>query len=149
MPAQRLIRWIARMDRALVRTDEAAIVCCRVGRARRHRSRRRDGGRRNIVRTCPCGLEWLGPRSQLGGFTSRATDINFDAARRATGAPTHTVHHHGAGDPQPSRARRVPRATPPATPGLTADVAPCGPRDIPSAGDCASAVDLPRRGSDR
>ena len=136
------------MDRAPIGTDQA-VVGCWVGRTRRHRSRRRGGSHRNAECTCTRGLEWLGPFGQHGGFASRATGTSFDAATRAAGAPTHTDHHHGAGDPQPRRARRMPGAPPAATPGLTAAVAPRGPRDIPSAGDSASAVDLPRRGSHR
>ena len=146
--AKRLTGRVATMDRALIRTDEA-FVGCRIGRARRHRSGRRGDDRRDVRFASPHGLEWLGPCGQLGGFASLATGTSFDAATRAAGAPTHTVHHGGAGDLQPCRARRVPSAPPPATPGLTAAVAPRGPRDIPSAGDGASAVDLARRGSHR
>jgi hypothetical protein len=135
------------MDRALIRTDQA-VVGCWVGRTRRHLSRRRGGSRRNVGCTCTRGLEWLGPFGQHRGFASRATGTSFDPATRAAGALTHT-DHEGAGDSQPRRARRVPGAPPAAAPALTAAVAPRGPRDIPSAGDSASAVDLPRRGSHR
>ena len=146
--AKRLTGRVATMDRALIRTDEA-FVGCRIGRARRHRSGRRGDDRRDVRFASPHGLEWLGPCGQLGGFGSLATGTSFDAATRAAGAPTHTVHHGGAGDLQPCRARRVPSAPPPATPGPTAAVAPSDPRDIPSAGEGAGAVDLARRGYHR
>ena len=148
--AKRQIGRIARMDRALIRTDEA-VVGYRIGRARRHGSRCRSDDRRDVRFASSRGVEWLGSCGQLGGFASLATSTSFEAATTAASAPIHTVHHHhdGAGDLQPSRARRVPGAPPPATPGLTAALAPRGPRDIPSAGDGASAVDLARRGSHR
>lgn len=136
------------MDRAPVGTDQA-VVGCWVGRTRRHRSHRRGGSRRSVGCTCTRGLEWLGPFGQHGGFASRASGTSLDAATRAADAPILPDHYHGAGDPQPRRARRVPGAPPDATPGLIAAVAPCGPRNIPSAGVSASAVDLPRRGSHR
>ena len=66
-----------------------------------------------------CGLHSASPRPKGGG---------------RTGLQARTGHHTGTGDLQSGAARRLPRAPPPATPDLTAAVAPSGPRDVPSTG---------------
>ncbi len=149
--AKRVIRRPATMDRALVLPDKA-FVGRRVGRARRHRSSRCGNARRDLRIQSSQGLEWLGTCRHLGALAPSATGTRFAAAEKTAGAPGRTAradHHHGANDFRPGRARRVPRAAAPATPALTAAVAPSGPRDVSSAGHGAGAVDLTRGGAHR
>ena len=139
------------MDRALVRPDEA-FMGRRVGRARLHCCGRSCDARRDVRLHSSQGLEWLGPGRHLGALAPSATCTCFAAAKRTAGAPGRSAradHHHGANDFRPGRARRLPRAPAPATPALTAAVAPSGPRDVSSAGEGAGAVDLTRRGAHR
>jgi len=129
------------MDRGLVQTEEA-FVGCRFGRARRRRGGRRGDDGRDVLFAPARGLEWLGPCGQPGSLASLATGTTSAAATRAVAAATHDVHHRGAGDLEPRRSRRVPGASPSVTPDSSAAVASIRPRHIPSAGDCAGAVDL-------
>ena len=74
------------------------------------------------------------------------------ALTRPQGQPTHPPTpsiNRCAGDLQPCRARRLPRAAPPAPPGPTTAVAPSGSRDITSTRECAGGVDLSPRGDHR
>ena len=95
-------------------------------------------------------VEWLGPCRHLGALAPSATGTRFAAAKRTAGAPgraSRADHHDGANDSRPGGARRLPRARAPATPALTAAVAPSGPCDVSSASEGAGAVDLTRRGA--
>jgi hypothetical protein len=124
----------------------------RVGRARQHCSGRCGNARRDVRLHSSQGLEWLGPCRYLGALAPCGTGTRFAAAKTTPGTLGHTAcahHHDGANDFQPGRARRVPRAPAPATPALTAAVAPSGPRDVSSAGHGAGAVDLSRGGAHR
>jgi len=149
--AKHVIRWPATMDRALVRPDEA-FMGRRVGRARQHCSGRCGNARRDLRLHSSQGLEWLGPCRHLGALAPSATGTRFAAAKRSAGAPGRTAradHHDGANDFRAGRARRLPRASTPAAPALTAAVAPSGPRDVSSGGEGAGAVDLTRRSAHR
>ena len=146
--AKRVVGRPATMDRALVRRNEA-LVGGRIGSACRYRSGRRGDDRRDVRFASSDDLEWLGPYGQCGGLASLTTGPSFDAATRAADAPTHTVLNRCAGDLQPCRARRLPRAAAPAPPGPTTAVAPSGSRDVTSARECAGGVDLSPHGDHR
>ena len=149
--AKRVIRRPATMDRARFRPKEP-FVGGRIGHARRHRSGRCGNVHRPIRLRSSQGLEWPGPCRRLGVLAPSDLGNRFAATKWTAGAPgrtAHADHHHAAHNFGRGRTRRLPRAPAPATPALTAAVAPSGPRDIPAASGGAGAVDLPRRGSHR
>ena len=123
-----------------------------VGRARWHCNGRCGNACRDFRPHSSQGLEWLGPCRHLGALARFATGTRFAAAKRTAGAPDRTArvdHHDGANDFRSGSARRLPRAPAPATPALTAALAPSGPRDVSSAGEGAGAVDLTPGGAHR